>query len=40
LPECPYCYGDVSRMTRRSRRVFMRALRKVTTHWRIRHPYV
>lgn len=37
--ECPHCHADISRMTRRSRRMFMKGWRKVGVYWRIYSPF-
>lgn len=39
LPKCPHCNGDISQMTRRSRRVFMALWRRVGVYWRIYRPF-
>ena len=35
LPQCPHCHGDISRMTRWSRRIFMKVWRRIGILWRI-----
>lgn len=39
LPMCPHCHGDISRMTRWSRRMFMAAWRRAGIYWRIYNPF-
>ena len=35
LPWCPRCKGDISHMTRRSRRTFLKIWRFVSSYWRL-----